>query len=176
MNVLYLPLPDRVPHTARQQLQHRSDHSTNCTFWLWQHRAVMQRFRSNVMDMGRGMAAARRIERREAMPAAKADRLQRLLIRTFGRSVIKLCRRQKLSQQQQLGDMADLSPHAFGPAERVVANVTFDVVARLAACLATIPAELLTDNYQIQPSHTCYLDGHASLARLYSVSIVTGMR
>jgi hypothetical protein len=72
------------------------------------------------------------------MPAAKADRLRRLLIRTFGRSVIKLCRRQKLSQQQQLGDMADLSPHAFGPAERVVANVTFDVVARLAAYLGTV--------------------------------------
>ena len=128
------------------------------------------------MDMDRGMAATRRIERREAMPAAKADRLQRLLIRTFGRSVIKLCRRQKLSQQQQLGDMAALSPHAFGPAERGVANVTFDVVARVAACLVTIPAELLTDNYQIWPSHDCYLDGHASLARLYLVSIDTGMR
>ena len=138
MNILYLSLPDRVPHTARQQLQHRSDHSTNCTFWLWQHRAVMQRFRSNVMDMGRGMAAARRIERREAMPAAKAGRLQRLLIRTFWRSVIKLCR-QKLSQQLQLGDMADLGPHAFGPAERGIANVTFDVVARVAARLGTTP-------------------------------------
>jgi hypothetical protein len=108
----------------------------------------MQRFRSNVMDMDRGIAAARRIERREAMPAAKADRLQRLLIRTFGRSVIKLCRRQKLSQQQQFGDMADLGPHAFGPAERGVANVTFDVVARVAAYLGTIPVELLTDKHQ----------------------------
>jgi hypothetical protein len=128
------------------------------------------------MDMDRGMAAARRIERREPMPAAKADQLQRLLIRTFERSVIKLRRQQKRSQQQQLGDMADLSPHAFGPAERGVANVTFDVVARLAARLVTIPAELLTDNHQIEPSHNCYLDAHASLARLYSVSIGSGMR
>jgi transcriptional regulator with XRE-family HTH domain len=128
------------------------------------------------MDMDRGMAAARRIKRREPMPATKADRLQHLLIRTFGRSVTKLRRQQKRSQQLQLGDMADLSPHAFGPAERVVANVTFDVVARLAACLVTIPAELLTDNYQIEPSHNCYLDEHASLARLYSVGISIGMR
>ena len=87
------------------------------------------------------------------MPAAKAERLQRLLICTLGRSVMKRRRQQKLSQQPQFGDMADLSPHAFGPAERGVANVTFDVVARLAACLVTIPAELLTDNYQIEPSH-----------------------
>ena len=72
--------------------------------------------------------------------------------------------------------MADLGPHAFGPAERGVANVTFDVVARLAACLVTIPAELLTDNYQIEPSRTCYLYAHAGLARLYSVSIGIGMR
>jgi hypothetical protein len=135
----------------------------------------MQSFRPYVMDMDRGMAAARRIERREAMPAAKAGRLQRLLIRTFWRSVIKLCR-QKLSQQLQLGDMADLGPHAFGPAERGVANVTFDVVARLAAYLGTIAVELLTDKHQIWPSHTCYLDAHASLARLYLVSIATGMR
>jgi hypothetical protein len=105
------------------------------------------------MDMGRGMAATRRIGRREPMPAGKAERLQRLLICTFGRSVMKRRRQQKLSQQPQFGDMADLSPHAFGPAERGVANVTFDVVARLAACLVTIPAELLTDNYQIEPSH-----------------------
>ena len=166
MKVLYLSLPDRVPHTARQQLQHRSDHSTNCTFWLWQHRAVMQRFRSNVMDMDQGKAAARRIERREPMPAAKADRLQRSLIRTFGRSAIKHGRRQKLRQQQQFGDMADLSPHAFGPAERGIANVTFEVVARVAARLGTTAAELLTDNHQIEPSHNCYLDAHASLARL----------
>ena len=153
MNVLYLPLPDRVPDTARKQLQHCANHSADCTFWLRKYRAVMQRGRPNGMAMGRGMAATRRIGRREPMPAGKADRLQRLLIRTFGRSVLKLRRRQKLSQQQQLGDMADLSPHAFGPAERGVANVTFDVVARLAACLVTIPAELLTDNYQIEPSH-----------------------
>ena len=72
--------------------------------------------------------------------------------------------------------MADLSPHAFGPAERGIANVTFDVVARVAARLGTTPAELLTDNHQIEPSHTCYLDAHAGLARLYSVSIVSGMR
>jgi hypothetical protein len=166
MNVLYLSLSDRVPHTARQQLQHRSDHSTNCTFWLWQHRAVMQRFRSNVRDMDRGMAAARHIERREPMPATKADRVQRLLIRTFGRSVIKLRRPQKLSQQQQLGDMADLSPHAFGSAERRVANVIFDVVAHVAAYLGTILAELLTDNHQIEISDNCYLDEHVSPARL----------
>jgi hypothetical protein len=128
------------------------------------------------MDMDRGMAAARRIERREPMLAAKADRVQRSLIRTFGRSVIKHGRRQKLSQQQQFGDMADLSPHAFGPADRGIANVTFDVVARVAARLVTILAELLTDNQQIEPSHTCYLDAHAGLARLYSVCIGTGMR
>jgi hypothetical protein len=109
------------------------------------------------MDMDRGMAAARRIERREPMLAAKADRLQRSLIRTFGESVMKHGRRQKLSQQQQFGDMADLSPHAFGPAERGIANVTFDVVARVAARLGTTAAELLTDNHQIEPSHTCYL-------------------
>ena len=165
-NVLYLPMPDRVPHTARQQLQHRANHSANCTFWLRQHRAGMQSFRPYVMDMDRGMAAARRIERREPTPAAKADRLQCLLIRTFGRSVIKLCRRQKLSQQQQLGDMADLSPHAFGPAECGVANVTLDVLARLAACPGTIAAELLTDNHKLEIFHNCYLDARASLARL----------
>jgi hypothetical protein len=136
----------------------------------------MQSFRPYVMDMDRGMAAATRIERRKPMPAAKADRLQRLLIRTFGRSLIKLCRQQKLSQQQQLGDMADLSPHAFGPAERGVANVTFDVVACVATCLVTVPTEMLTFNQQIEPSQNCYLDAHASLARLYSVSIGSGMR
>jgi hypothetical protein len=129
MKVLYLPMPDRVPDAARKPLQHRANHSASCTSWLQQHRAVMQRFRSNVMDIGPSKAAARRIERREPMPAAKADRLQRLLIRTFGRSVIKLRRRQKRSQQQQLGDMADLSPHAFGPAERGVVIVAFDVVS-----------------------------------------------
>ena len=128
------------------------------------------------MDMDRGMAAARRIERRELMPAAKADRLRRLLICAFGPSVMKLRLQQKLSLQQQFGDMADLSPHAFGPAERGIANVTFDVVARVAARLGTTAAELLTDNHQIEPSHTCYLDAHAGLARLYSVSIVSGMR
>jgi len=110
------------------------------------------------------------------MPATKADRLQHLLIRTFGRSVTKLRRQQKLSQQQQLGDMADLSPHAFGPAERGVAKVTFDVVARVSAYLGTIAVELLTDKHQIQPSRTCYLDAHASLARLYLVGIDIGMR
>ena len=100
------------------------------------------------------------------MPAAITGRLQRLLIRTLWRSVIKLCRPQKLSQQQQLGDMADLSPHAFGSAERRVANVIFDVVAHVAAYLGTILAELLTDNHQIEISDNCYLDGHASPARL----------
>ena len=148
MKVLYLPMPDRVPDAARKQLQHRANHSANCTFWLRQHRALLQSFRPYVMDMDRGMAAARRIKRREPMPATKADRLQHLLIRTFGRSVIKLRRQQKLSQQLQLGDMADLGPHAFGPAERGVANVTFDVVARVAAYLGTIPVELLTDKHQ----------------------------
>ena len=124
MNVLYLPMPDRVPDAARKPLQHCANHSANCTFWLRQHRAVMQRFWPNVMDIGQGKAAAKRIERREAMPAAaKADLLQRLLICTFGRNVM-LRRQQKLSQQQQLGDMADLSPNDFGPAERGVANVT----------------------------------------------------
>ena len=52
MNVLYLPMPDRVPDAARKPLQHRANHSANCTFWLRQHRAVMQRFRPNVMDIG----------------------------------------------------------------------------------------------------------------------------
>jgi hypothetical protein len=110
MNVLYLAMPDRVPDAARKPLQHRANHSANCTFWLRKHRAVMQSFRPYVMDMDRGMAAARRIERRDPMPAAKADRLQRLLIRTFGRNVM-LRRQQKLSQQRQLGDMADLGPN-----------------------------------------------------------------
>src|SRR4029077_20830345 len=96
MKVLYLPMPDRVPDAARKPLQHRANHSANCTFWLRQHRPVMQSFRPYVKDMDRGMAAARRIERRAPMPAAKADRLQRLLIRTFGQSVIKLRRQQKL--------------------------------------------------------------------------------
>ena len=85
-------------------------------------------------------------------------------------------RQQKLSQQQQFGDMADLSPHAFGPAERGVANVTFDVVARFAARPVTISAELLTDNHQIELFQNCYLDAHAGLARLYSVSIGIGKR
>jgi hypothetical protein len=110
MNVLYLPLPDRVPDTARRQLQHRASHAAGYTLWLREHRAVMQIFRPYVMDLDRGMAATRRIEKREPMPAGKADRLQRLLIRTFGRSVMKHRRQQKL---QQFGDMADLSPHTF---------------------------------------------------------------
>ena len=71
MNVLYVPLLDRVPHTARKQLQLRANHSAGRTFWLRQHWAVLQSFRSNVMDMGRGMAAARRIERREPIPAQR---------------------------------------------------------------------------------------------------------
>jgi hypothetical protein len=58
------------------------------------------------------------------MPAAaKADQLQRLLICTFGRNVM-LRRQQKLRQQQQLGDMADLGPNDLGQAERGAANVT----------------------------------------------------
>jgi hypothetical protein len=97
MNVLSMPMLDRVPHAAQKQLQHRANHSSGCTFRLRQHRAVTQGFRPYEMDMDRGMAAARRIERLEAMPAAMAVRLQRLLIRTFWRSVIKLCRQQKLS-------------------------------------------------------------------------------
>src|ERR1700722_8027187 len=153
MKVVYLPLPDRVPDTAWKQDQPCANHSAERTFWLRKYRAVMQRGRPNGMAMGRRMAATRRIGRREPMPAGKADRLQRLLICNFGRSVMMRRRQQKPSQQQQFGDMADLSPHAFGPAERGVANVTFDVVAHLAACLVTIPAELLTDNYQIEPSH-----------------------
>jgi hypothetical protein len=134
MKVLYLPLTDRVPDTARKQSRHRANHASDCKFWLQKYRVVMQRVRPYRMDMDRGMAATRRLERREPMPAWKAARLQRLLIRTFDRSVMKHHRQQKLSQQQQLGDMADLSPHAFGPAERGVANLTFDFVARLTAC------------------------------------------
>jgi hypothetical protein len=112
------------------------------------------------------------------MPAGKADRLRRLLIHTFGQSVMKRRRQQKLSQQQQqLGDLADLSPHTFGPAECEVADVTLDVVARLAACSGTIPAELSTDNHKLEIFHDCYLDGHACLARLlYSVSIGIGKK
>jgi ribosome-binding protein aMBF1 (putative translation factor) len=100
-----------------------------------------------MLDLGTGMAAAaaRRIERREPMPAAKAERLQRSLIRTFGRNVLRLRSEQSLSQQQ-LGDMANLSANYLGQAERGVANVTLDVVARLAACLGTTPADLLTDH------------------------------
>jgi ribosome-binding protein aMBF1 (putative translation factor) len=64
---------------------------------------------------------ARRIERREPMPAARAERLQRALIRTFGRNVRKFRRQQNLSQQQ-LGDMADLGPNYLGQAEHGVAN------------------------------------------------------
>jgi hypothetical protein len=44
MNVLYLPLPDRGPNTARQKLQHRDNHSAGRTFWLQQNRAVIQGF------------------------------------------------------------------------------------------------------------------------------------
>jgi hypothetical protein len=72
-----------------------------------------------------GKAAARRIERREPIPAAaKADRLQLLLICTIGRNVM-LRRQQKPSQQQQFADMADLGPNDLGQAERGAANVTF---------------------------------------------------
>jgi transcriptional regulator with XRE-family HTH domain len=166
MNVLYLPLPDHVPDSARKQLQHRANHSAGCTFRLRQHRAVVQRFRPYGMDRGRGMAATRRIESREAMPAGKADRLRRLLICAFGPSVMKLRLQQKLSQRQELGDMADLGPYTFGPAECGVANVTLDVLARLAACPGTIAAELLTDNHKLEIFHNCYLDARASLARL----------
>ena len=168
-----LPVPDRVPDIARKQLQLRANHSAGCTFRLRQRRAVMQRFRPYAMDMGRSMAATRRIER----CAGKADRLRRSLIHTFGQSVMKRRRQQKLSQQQQLGDLADLSPHTFGPAECEVADVTLDVVARLAACSGTIPAELSTDNHKLEIFHDCYLDGHADLARLlYSVSIGIGKK
>ena len=52
----------------------------------------------------------------------------------------------------------------------------FDVMARLAACLGTTAAELLTDNHQIEHLENSYLDAYASLARLYSVCIDTGMR
>ena len=52
----------------------------------------MQTIRRYVIDMDRCMAAARRIKRLERTPAAEAERLQRLLIRAFGRSVIKLYR------------------------------------------------------------------------------------
>jgi ribosome-binding protein aMBF1 (putative translation factor) len=103
------------------------------------------------MDLDPGMAvraapaAARRVERLEPMAQTKAERLQRALCRTFGRNVLRLRQRLDLSQQQ-LGDMANLSPNYVGQAERGVANVTLDVVARLAACLGTTPSELLSDN------------------------------
>jgi hypothetical protein len=48
MKVLSLPMPDRVPDAARKPLQHRVNHSANCTFWLRQHRAVMQSFRRHM--------------------------------------------------------------------------------------------------------------------------------
>jgi hypothetical protein len=43
MKVLYLPMPDRIPDAARKPLQHRANHSANCTFWLRQRRAVMSK-------------------------------------------------------------------------------------------------------------------------------------
>jgi hypothetical protein len=52
----------------------------------------------------------------------------------------------------------------------------FDVMARLAACLGTTAAELLTDNHQIEHLQNYYLDAYASLARLYSVGIGIGKR
>ena len=48
MKVFYLPMPDRIPDAAVKQLQHRANHSANCTFWLRQHRAVLQSFRRNM--------------------------------------------------------------------------------------------------------------------------------
>jgi hypothetical protein len=81
---------------------------------------------------------ARRIDRREPMPAATAERLQRALIRAFGRNVRKF-RRQQNRSQQQLGDMADLGPNYLGQAEHGVANAGCGGQEEFVEPLASIP-------------------------------------
>jgi hypothetical protein len=80
---LFAAARPRSPHRMEQR-QHRANHSADCMFWLRKDRAVMQRVRPYGMDMCRGMAATRRIKRREPMPAGKADRLRRLLTAPSG--------------------------------------------------------------------------------------------
>jgi transcriptional regulator with XRE-family HTH domain len=95
---------------------------------------------------------ARRVERHKPMSKAQADRLQRALRMTFARNLLAAREKAELSQQA-LGDLADISPNYLGRAERAAdpawrgapANVTLDVVARLAAVLGTTPANLLSD-------------------------------
>ena len=65
---------------------------------------------------------ARRIERREPMPATNAERLQRAHADPHFRTQRAEVRRQQNLSQQQLGDMADLGPNYLGQAEHGVAN------------------------------------------------------
>jgi transcriptional regulator with XRE-family HTH domain len=90
--------------------------------------------------------AARRVERKRPMPKVQAERVQRALRLLVGQNILAARQAADLSQQQ-LGDLADLSPNYLGQAERGVANVTLDVLARLAACLGTRPADLLTEKH-----------------------------
>jgi transcriptional regulator with XRE-family HTH domain len=80
------------------------------------------------------------------MPKVQAERVQRALRLLVGQNILAARQAADLSQQQ-LGDLADLSPNYLGQAERGVANVTLDVLARLAACLGTRPADLLTEKH-----------------------------
>ena len=87
---------------------------------------------------------ARRVERKKPMSKAQAERLHRSVRLTFARNLWAAREKADLSQQA-LGDMADISPNYLGRAERATANVSLDVVARLAFCLNTTPSALLTD-------------------------------
>jgi transcriptional regulator with XRE-family HTH domain len=90
--------------------------------------------------------AARRVERKNPMPKTQAERFERALRRLVGQNILAARQAADLSQQQ-LGDLADLSPNYLGQAERGSANVTLDVLARLAACLGCRPADLLTEGH-----------------------------
>jgi transcriptional regulator with XRE-family HTH domain len=76
------------------------------------------------------------------MSKAQADRLHRALRQTFARNLLAAREKADLSQQA-LGDLADVSPNYLGRAERAAdpqwsgrpANVTLDIVARLASVL-----------------------------------------
>jgi transcriptional regulator with XRE-family HTH domain len=80
------------------------------------------------------------------MAKAHADRLERTLRQTFARNLLAAREKAELSQQA-LGDMADVSPNYLGRAERGQANVSLDLIARLAGVLGISPTSLLADGH-----------------------------
>ena len=177
MNVLYLPLPDRVPHTAQQQLQHRANHSSDRAFWLRQHRAVMQRFRSNVIDIGPRQSGSE--AHRET--GTHSRRSEGRPVATFADLHLRAERYAASATEAQSATAA--WRHGRPRPQRLRTGRTRGrqcyLLMHAAPC--SVPRNdgrrTSTDNHQIEHLQNCYLDARTNLARLlYSVGIGIGKR